>query len=703
VAAAEEGAMIVDTSTRLATTRVTTHVVRVRSAWFLLSVLMAVAFVVRMIAALAHDTPRLFPDEYIYAELSRNLAQGSATIRGQPATFPALLEPLLAAPLWAAGGVELGYRLVQGMHAFAAALTALPVYLLARRLSIPPARALLCAAIALALPAAVFSAYITADAVALPLALAAITAAVFALERPTAKSQIAFLALAALASFARVQYVILFAAFVVAALVVAGWSVPRLMRQYGVTLAGIAVPAVAVLTTGPTRVLGYYRGILDFGLEPGTLLHWTAVDAMMVGYAGGVVLVPAAIVAVGAAVVRPRTPAERAAGAMTAAVALLLLTEAVLYAANGSERFQERYLLALLPIVPVFFCLAARRLDSKLFRTLIAGVAAGILLLAATVPLSGYLIGGGKQDSPTLQAFHELQQMVGVGNSALIVSLAAGALAIVAALAAFRPALMVPALATALAVSAVISFFSVRYDADVNNRAMRTYSASGNSRWVDDAELGSVSVLETPWSDRAQISHQLFWNRSLTRILRLPFDTEEVDAFGSVPTRVTDDGRLVAAGRTVSEPLLVQEYASWALLDGATLVRRTVSTSLWKPSGTPRLKLLLAGRYLDGWLGAQNRLTVWPGGSTSRAGVLSLTFTLPPNAPASTLDLTAPGVSRAVRLGPGASRTVRIDVNTRRPWTLVVRSRAPFSLSDGRFAIAQLSPPAFIGAEAKTS
>jgi hypothetical protein len=94
---------------------------------------------------------------------------------------------------------------------------------------------------------------------------------------------------------------------------------------------------------------------------------------------------------------------------------------------------------------------------------------------------------------------------------------------------------------------------------------------------------------------------------------------------------------------------------------------------------------------------------VWPDPGVPRAGSLTLTFSLPRNAPASTLDLIAPGVSRVIRLAPGSRRTVQLDVDARRPWTLVVRSRAPFSLSDGRFAVARLSPPVFADGGAKTS
>lgn len=701
---AEEAAMIVDAPSRVAMRLPSARRLRVGSASLALASLIAAAFAVRLAAAMFHGMPRLFPDEYIYAELGRNLAHGSNTIRGQGAAFPALLEPLLAAPLWAVGGVELGYRLVQAMHALAAALTAVPVYVLARRLSIPTGRALACAAIALALPALVFSAYVTADAVALPFAVGAITAGVFVLERPSIRAQVVFVALAGLATFARVQYVILFPAFMAASLVVTRGSLRACVVRYRLTLALIALPALAVLAAGPTRFLGYYRGVTDFGLEPATIAHWAAVDGMMLVYAGGVVLVPGAVAALAAGLARPRTHVEAAAAAMTAAVAALLLTEAVLYAANGSARFQERYLVALLPLVPVFFCVAVERLDSKAFRAAVGLAVAGVFLLVALVPLSGFVVGGGKQDSPTLHAVYELEQAIGVGDSALAVSLVAAMLTLVAALVPLSPRRATPfALTAALLVYGAVAAGAVAYDRDVGGRVERTFVADGDARWVDEAKLGPVSVLQTPWSDRQQISNQLFWNRSLTRILRMDADTAEVDNFGSVRTRIAADGRIVAGGQTVREPLLVQEFASWALLDGATLVRRTVSTSLWKPAGTPRVELLLAGRYLDGWLGAQNRLSIWPNGDTPRTGILHLTLRLPANAPASTIEVVAPGISRVVALPPGGSESVRIPVEARRVWSLEIRSRRPFSLSDGRFAVAQISPPSFVEAQPKTS
>ena len=60
------------------------------------------SFVLRVVASAAHPVPRYFPDEYLYTAISRSLASGHLpAVRGSAAHFPALLAPLLAAPLQA--------------------------------------------------------------------------------------------------------------------------------------------------------------------------------------------------------------------------------------------------------------------------------------------------------------------------------------------------------------------------------------------------------------------------------------------------------------------------------------------------------------------------------------------------------------------------------------------------------------------------
>src|ERR671933_768931 len=99
---------------------------------------------------------------------------GRPEIRGGAAQFPALLEPILAAPLWLLGNPELVYRLTQGLHALAMSLAAVPVYLLCRRVGLSRGYGLAAAALTVACPALFYSAFITADAIAYPFALGAV-------------------------------------------------------------------------------------------------------------------------------------------------------------------------------------------------------------------------------------------------------------------------------------------------------------------------------------------------------------------------------------------------------------------------------------------------------------------------------------------------------------------------------------------------
>jgi hypothetical protein len=658
-----------------------------------LATLVLTSFLVRVVASVGHVAPRLFPDEYIYASLGRSLGHGSMTIRGEPAAFPALLEPLLAAPLWRIAGddVELGYRLVQGMHALAISLAAIPVFLIARRVGLSAATALACAGLALLLPAGVFASYVTADAVGFLFALVAIAVGVAALERPTATGQLLFVGWAGLATLTRVQYVVLPVAFVAAALVVERGSLRTLARRYRATLIALGAGLACVAVAGADRVLGYYRSVVDLSLDPVAIGRWAVTDAFLLAYAAGWVLVPGAVVGLVLLLLRPRGRAEHALGALVGGVALMLLAEASLYAANGSDRFQERYLIALLPLAPVLFCVSVGRLGR--WSTRVVVVVTGVLVAAsAIVPLSGFTQLQGKQDSPLLQAVAWLETSVGIGNASLLVAAAAALTGLAATLAVRRHDVRVP-LALCAVVLAVTTAAAVAYDVDASRRAHLTYVGDGETAtWVDGHRLGGVSVLQTPFSSRQQISHQLFWNASLDRILRMK-DASEVDVYGSVPTRIARDGRVVAGGRTVTSPLLVEEYASWAELDGARLVQRAQSSALWAPEGTPRVAFLLAGRYLDGWLGARTRLTVWPGETGRRAGTVTTMLSLPKGAPATTIDVRGGGATRSVLVRPGRATPLELPFDTRYPLTITLEPRRPLLADGGRLVSAIASPP----------
>ena len=258
-----------------------------------LTAVVALSFVLRSIAALGHPSPRYFPDEYIYASLARSIADGNGLqIRGGAAHFPALLEPLLSSPFWLSGDAATAYRLTLLWHALAMSLAAVPVFMLCRRLGLGERTAVAAGAFAVALPSLTWASYLTADAIAYPLALAAFCALIALLDRPSRWLQVLMPILCAGATLARVQYVVLPAVFVVAALVLERGRIVAVARRYPLTLAILFAPVVLIGAAGPAKILGYYSAVTGLGLDAGALARWGAVDVALLAVASGVVLVP---------------------------------------------------------------------------------------------------------------------------------------------------------------------------------------------------------------------------------------------------------------------------------------------------------------------------------------------------------------------------------------------------------------------------
>jgi len=102
--------------------------------------------------------------------------------------------------------------------------------------------------------------------------LGAVYVGVCALAEPTRRRQLAFAALAVLATFARVQYVFLPAVFVAATLVVERGSVRATWRRFRLSLLLYAAPLALPAALGPRRLLGYYSGVADLHVKPGEIV-----------------------------------------------------------------------------------------------------------------------------------------------------------------------------------------------------------------------------------------------------------------------------------------------------------------------------------------------------------------------------------------------------------------------------------------------
>ena len=661
-----------------------------------LGAIVAASVVVHTLTGWLRASPVYFPDEYIYSELGRSIAEhGRPLVRGGSAHFPALLQPLLTAPAWLVGDVETSYRLVQLTGALGMSLAAVPVFLLARRLDLGSSLALALAALAVAVPDMLYASWVLADPFAYPLVLGALAAGVCALARPSRGAQLTFLLLAGLATLARVQFVVLPVCLVLAtvALGLRERRVRQSLREQRLTLGLLGLALVPFFVAGPKGILGYYRGVLDLHLSPLAIGKWAAADAMLVVYSCGWVLAPGAVLGLVLALWRPRSRAELAFGCVASLFSLAVLFQAGLYAAHGAERIQERYFFYVLPLAFVAFGLfASRGWPHRVPHALLAGV---LIAVSARIPLSGFSAADGKSNSPLLLAAGQLETLIGdTGLASLTIALVAGLLSLVAAALGFRPRRATPAaLGVALAVCAVSSAGAVAFDHGLSSR-VRMNVVPGNPSLVDSAGLGSATLVQSPFGDRGFATEELFWNRSLERLALLP-GAAPPDAFASERLTFAPDGSLLVRGRELRGALLVDAYGATMRFRGAREVGHTRLYRLLRPAGEPRLSLYAPGRYFDGWLGLNGAVRLWPERAGGRiAGRLTFSLNLPRSADPAILRLRYPGGREVVPVRPGESTAVSLLVCSSGPW----RSQfsAPFTGNIGaRFVSVRSTQPVF--------
>ena len=117
------------------------------------------------------------------------------------------------------------------------------------------------------------------------------------------------LALAGLATFARVQFAVLPVCFLAAVLVVGlrERRVRSVLREQALVLAAVLIPVLAFVAVGPSRALGFYKGILELDVGSAEMGKWLGADAMLLAYAAGVVLAPGALLGLWLALRQPRS------------------------------------------------------------------------------------------------------------------------------------------------------------------------------------------------------------------------------------------------------------------------------------------------------------------------------------------------------------------------------------------------------------
>ena len=553
--------------------------------------LVVVSIVARTGAAWLRATPNYFPDEGIYAALSRSIAHGHLpAVRGHVAHFPALLQPIMTAPAWWFGSLETGYRLTQLIQAVAISTAAPAVWWAARRLGVGRGLAFAAAALALAVPDVGYSGWVLSEAFAYPLFIAAVGAGMVALAQPTKRAQGAFLAFALLASFARMQLAVLVLAYLLAAVLL------RRFREQRIVIGGVALAAVVALAGG----LGYYK-------QAPSAFHLVSLgavgrNALVLAYAAGWIIVPAGLLGLAGAFARPRTELERAFGALALTSSLAVFGETTLY--GYSNLTYERYGCYLFPLLFLGFVLHAGR--GWPWRRVCALLAAGMFLVSAIVPLSGWAAAGRNAHSLFLTGLLEVQSLVGSpGDGALLVAAVAAVLSLVSILCTWkrRGAYVMAALGVAFCLAA--SVFATRFDVR-NSRNVKASFLPAGADWIK----GDATVVSG--GGRTSALEQFFWNSGAKRLALLPGATQP-DVFAASLTHVTSTGGLAGVTGQV-----VLDQSGGALVP----VQPERFNGSWLSARSPHLAAQANG-LADGWFSPSGRIQVY------RPGTLSFVVTAP--------------------------------------------------------------------------
>jgi len=672
-----------------------------------LAAIVGVSFIVRTGLAWLRATPALFPDEYIYASVGRSFAEsGRPSIRGASAHFPALLQPILTAPAWLIDNVGVAFRAVQAIGALAMSLAAIPVFLLARQLGLSHRISLAIAALALLVPDAVYASFVTSEPFAYPLLLAAAAAAVTALAEPSPRAQLSFVALAALAAFARAQFAVLPIVFIGAVLLQGAIErrPKEALREQLLPLGLFLVPLAALIVAGPGHALGYYDDVLRLHIHPIAFARWIGWDAMVLAYSSGWVIVPGALLGLWLTLHRPTSRVERSFGVVATLLAATLLCEAGLLQANSAGReaiygpgeVKERYIFYLAPLAGLAFAAYAKR--GWPLRLQHFALGAALVVLSVRVPLSGFAVAATVDASPLLFGVYWLSRELGrPGDASALVAVAVGLMIAVAVLVSRRPRLGTPlVLGLALLATGAASAGAVVFDVQNSDRVRRAFLPNDPS-WVDTARVGPVTLLEAYSGGRTGSLQELFWNRSITRVALLP-GASPFDSFRTGRTRVGADGSLSVDGRPLTGAVLVDTYGSTVRLRDARLLETGPTASLWVPAagGKPRLSLYAAGRYADGWLAASGPIMIWPNTPSGRvAGWLSMQLSAPLADQVNTIRFRQRGrLLAAVRVEPGAPRALRIAVCSLGQATVSYRA-SKLLIAGGRPASVKATAPAF--------
>jgi hypothetical protein len=429
--------------------------------------------------------------------LARGLANGEGfDWRGQDQPMRAALYVYSVTPAWLLADGVSAYTIAKLESAIFCCLTALPVFLLARTLL---TRRLAFAAVALTLAGTWMLAAggVLTENLALPLATASLAYTVSALRSPGTRASWLALAFAVLATWSRLQLVVLIPVVIAAhaadvARAGAAWR-DRLRAHRAVLIAGgagLSLMLIGLIAAQDTFV-GFYSDVLHYSPSVGEVLKKTGVQ--LIGLTAMCGFLPVLLAA--ALATRPRAWADDAVGPLLIVFWLSALALAVTsgFFLAGLEIVPwgiERYMGYVAPLVLVMLVVAFAREDIVSRRTLAVASAASLLLLLAPALQD---VTEERAVGATIQRVHDIAGGASAGASLLVIALlTCGVAALLVTRMRSRAAIGIAALM--FVVLAVQSASAWNQTIDLR-RAYRASFAS-DLEWVDHNSREPVAVLE---------------------------------------------------------------------------------------------------------------------------------------------------------------------------------------------------------------
>jgi hypothetical protein len=549
---------------------------------FALPALVALSTLLEWLAARRIAGLWIMPDEALYGERALDFWRTGrlGVISGSGAGYSVLYPILAGAPL-SIGTPATGYAALKVVQALVVSLTAVPVFLYARR-AMSERWALVAAALSLASPILLYAGFVMTEVLFYPLAAWALLGIARAVATESRRDQAIALALIAACVLTRAQGVVLIAVFALAVLIA-----HRRLRSFGVLWLVVAMGLVIALAV--PDALGAYgptlRARYPLGLAAGLTWDHFAFLVLSTG------AVPVAALAV--LLIRGVPDVEGRSLVATAAAAVLLVVAQVgIFASGYAPHLLGRDLAALPPILSVVLALWLSRDRS---RRLPLVIAAALLVALAVTPWSHLVVTEARLDSFGIVIFEH-------AHVTLVVLAAA---VVLLALFVFAPrALPVVLLAGLVASSAVAS--------DKLASVVRTEQADligPDHRWIDHAAHGPVAELydgESYWNGVWQAT---FWNRHLRELVTLA-PTRVPGPIRQRQERVDPDGRIDLRSRYV----VASDAHAFIGTPVAHLAQNGLEVTgltLWRLDGPARLSTITRGILPNGDMTEPGRLTAY--------------------------------------------------------------------------------------------